>query len=116
MIEKIPRSSFCTKLWKCPRCGSTITHWDLPVEVTMKVKITRKGDTRIFTGVKSFRKVQQDNSLIHVDMQFDCAGAINCLERGSDGYVGSISMKTDPDGMLGMDDCEKIEVFEETED
>lgn len=82
----------------------------------MKVKITRKGDTRFFTGVKSLKKVQQDDLLTHVDIQFDCAGTVTCLERGPGGYVGSISMETDPDGMLSMDDCEKIEISEEGED
>ncbi|GAG66554.1 unnamed protein product, partial [marine sediment metagenome] len=53
--------------------------------------------------------------LTHVYMQFDYVGAINCLERGNGGYVGSITMNTDLNGELGMDDCEKMDFFDEAE-
>ena len=80
----------------------------------MKVKVTRKQDSQTFTGVKSLVMTRKGHFFARVSADIEFG------EGASTRYIGkehdvSWEINHDENPGMGMDFCEKIEIFEEVE-
>ena len=75
----------------------------------MNVKVTRKGDSQTFTGVKSLTVVRKGFILhyVHVDVNFGDGASTHYIGKKHDTRW---EINPDETPSMGMDFCEKIEI------
>ena len=79
----------------------------------MKVKITRKKDGRSMKGIKSVTVTKRGSFFPHMDVEimFGEGASINYTSKRHS--VGWWNVDPNSNPGMGMDYCEKIEIFEE---